>query len=94
MPIPDNFDELAGWADQHLGSAVELPPRALHAAKKTMFDDPPVSYQALLLMRDTYVPMRTGGLPIMKDRWEAGLRQLGLECAPNSRWTSRRRIPI
>ena len=82
IPIPDNFDDLADWADQYLGNGVELLPRALKGAKKSVFDDPPLAYQALLLIRNTYLPMRRDGSPVMKERWETGLRQLGLECTP------------
>ena len=80
IPIPDNFDDLADWANQYLGNGVELLPRAVNAAKKSVFDDPSLAYQALLLMRNTYVPMRRDGSPGLKERWETGLRQLGLEC--------------
>jgi len=82
IPIPDNFDELEDWADQHLGNGVELLPRAINAAKKSVFDDPPLAYQALLLMRNVYVPMRRDSSLGMKERWDSGLRQLGLDCTP------------
>ncbi|HUB45967.1 MAG TPA: hypothetical protein VMB73_13355 [Acetobacteraceae bacterium] len=82
IPIPDNFDELGDWADQYLGNGVELLPRAINAAKKSVFDDPPLAYQALLLMRNVYVPMRRDSSLGMKERWDSGLRQLGLDCTP------------
>ena len=61
---------------------MELLPRAFNAAKKSVFDDPALAYQALLLMRTTYVPMRRDGSLVLKERWETGLRQLGLEFTP------------
>jgi hypothetical protein len=83
--IPDAFDELADWADQNLGSEVELLPRAVQAAKKSVFDDPPLAYQALLLIRDAYVPMRRNGSLPMKS---AGKQACGVWG-----WSARLRTP-
>jgi hypothetical protein len=47
-----------------------------------VFDDPALAYQVLLLMRAAYVPMRRGGSLVLRERWESGLRQLGVECSP------------
>jgi hypothetical protein len=80
--LPDSFENLERWAAQSLGDNIELLPRALKAARKSLFEDPPLAYQALLLMCDAYVPMRRGLLNGSKERWEDGLRQLGLECSP------------
>lgn len=82
VPIPDSFDDLSDWAERYLGNGVELLQRAVNAAKKSVFDDPPLAYRALLLMRNTYVPMRRDGSAVRKASWEDGLRQLGLECTP------------
>jgi hypothetical protein len=103
VPIPDSFDDLPAWAALYLADDVELLPGAFNAAKKSVFDDPALAYQALLLMRTAYVPMRRDGSPmrrdgspmrrdgspmrrdsslVLRERWETGLRQLGLECAP------------
>jgi hypothetical protein len=82
VPIPDSFDDLPAWAALYLGDDVELLPRAFNAAKKSVFDDPALAYQALLLMRTAYVPMRRDGSLVLRERWETGLRQLGLECTP------------
>jgi len=34
------------------------------------------------LMRTAYVPMRRDGSLVLRERWETGLQQLGLECTP------------
>ena len=78
--IPDSFDGLGAWAARHLDGTVELLPRALSAAKKSVFDNVPLAYQALLLLHGAYVPMRRTGNPAAKERWENGLRRLGLDC--------------
>lgn len=79
--LPDTFDELAAWAAVHVADTVKLLPRAIHAAKKSEFEDRRLAYQALLLLHETYVPMRRTGAAAVKERWESGLRQLGLECS-------------
>lgn len=78
--IPNDFDDLEAWATLYVGHSVEVLPRALYAAKKSVFDNPPLAYQALLLLNEAYAPMRQSGSQIAKERWEGGLRQLGLEC--------------
>ncbi len=81
VTIPDGLEGLRDWAQSHLGHDVEVLPRALNAAKKSLFDDPSLAYRALLLLRDAYVPLRRGDRSA-KERWEAGLRRLGLHWAP------------
>jgi hypothetical protein len=82
IDFPDNFEELEAWAKLYVSDNVELLSRALNAAKKSKFHNPPLAYQALLLLHETYVPMRRLGSQVMKERWENVLRQLGLECSP------------
>jgi hypothetical protein len=81
IEIPDSFDGLAAWARLHVADTIEILPRALRAAKKSDFDNPPLAYQALLLLHEAYVPMRRSGSLVTREHWDTGLRQLGLECA-------------
>ena len=81
VPIPDTLDDLPAWACVYMKDCVELLPRAFAAAKKSLYENPALAYEALLLLRDSYVPMRRSGAPGGKERWESGLRQLGLECS-------------
>ena len=82
IEIPENFDGLAEWSELYISNTIDVLPRAVYAAKKSLFDDPPLAYRALLLMHETYVPMRRSGSQTLKERWESGLQRLGLDCSP------------
>jgi len=82
VEIPESFDQLEAWSALYLSETIELLPRALNAAKKSIFDNPPLAYQALLLLHEAYVPMRRSSSQVTKERWDSGLRQLGLEHSP------------
>jgi hypothetical protein len=82
IEIPETFDGLAGWSELYIADTIDVLPRAVNAAKKSLFDDPPLAYRALLLMHETYVPMRRSGSQTLKERWESGLQRLGLDCSP------------
>ncbi len=82
VPLPADFDGVAAWAELYLGEDVILTSRAIRAARKSLFDNPPIAYQALLLLKDAYVPMRRSGSDMARQRWLAGLQHLGLDDAP------------
>lgn len=82
VPIPGDFEDIEAWAALYLGDEVKLLPRAIRLARKSLFENPPAAYQALLLLKETYVPMRRSETETPRSRWEAGLQQLGLECTP------------
>lgn len=58
--LPDSLSELEDWANKNLSGSVKILNRAYRAAKKSVFEDTRLVYQALLLLRDYYVPMRQG----------------------------------
>ena len=58
IALPESFDDLDKWAENHLSGSVRLLPRAVKAAKKSRFKDINLAYRALLILRDYYVPMR------------------------------------
>jgi hypothetical protein len=77
--IPETLDGLEVWARDNLSGYVELHDRALKAAQESDFRNVRLVYDALLLMRDHYVPMRrTGGIEL-KNAFESRLAALGLE---------------
>jgi hypothetical protein len=78
-PIPVSLDDLEDWARSNLAGSVFLLNRALRAVKKSGFQDVELVYKCLLLLRDTYVPMRRGGVQDAKAQYESGLSALGLE---------------
>ncbi len=81
--LPNDLAELKQWADKHLAGSVFLTNRALRGAKDSEYAEPPLVYQALLLLRDRYVPMRRVGCGELAARYAEGLAQFGLEESPS-----------
>ena len=79
VPIPNNLDELEQWAATHLAGNVELHNRALRGAKDSEYEDVSVIYQALLLLRDYYVPMRRNGGAERRQAFDQRCQELGIE---------------
>ncbi|MCP1674118.1 hypothetical protein J2T57_001220 [Natronocella acetinitrilica] len=77
-PIPQTLEDFPEWCRRHLAGAVEVLPRALHGVKKSRYGDVALHYQALLLLKEHYVPMRREGGGERKDAFEAACRELGL----------------
>lgn len=76
---PKSLSDLEIWAQMHLSGQVELHPKAIKAANASDFQNIELVYDALLMMRDMYVPMRrTGGIDL-KNKFEQRLAELGLE---------------
>ncbi len=83
VEIPGSLDKLEPWADRYLSGAVVLLNRAIRAAKKSDFEDVGLVYRTLLILRDSYVPMRRGGDAAQKKAYEAALAEQGLEESPS-----------
>jgi hypothetical protein len=62
-PIPSDLGELENWANKHLEGPVVLHSRALRGAKKSDYENPRLVFEALLLLRNYYVPMRIDASP-------------------------------
>ena len=56
--------------------------KALRGAKKSDYESPKLIYEALLLLRDFYVPMRRESSPARLQGFEDELKRLGLENSP------------
>jgi hypothetical protein len=78
-PTPENLDGFEVWCREHLAGAVNLHNRAHRGVQKSKFGDPRLIYQALLLLRDHYVPMRREGGAERKAAFENACRELQLE---------------
>jgi hypothetical protein len=77
--IPKTLDEVEGWARASLSGQVEIHPRAIKSARDSEFEDTKLVYDALLTMRDFYVPMRREGGIELKNAFDQRLAELGLE---------------
>lgn len=82
VPIPDDLAEIETWASEHLDNSVVLTSRAIRNARKSLFEDPALAYESMLLLKTFYVPMRRTGSNEAKLAWENGLQQLGLSMGP------------
>lgn len=60
-PIPDDLVGFEEWCKEHLAGSVVVNSRAFQGIKKSEFQEPSLIYQALLVLRDYYVPMRING---------------------------------
>jgi hypothetical protein len=81
--LPEDFSNIESWCQQHLSGAVAVHNRAMRAAKKTAFENVQLAYQALLLLRDYYVPMKRGGGLDKKKSYEEACAKLGLSESPS-----------
>lgn len=81
--LPDTLDGFEVWCREHLSGSVELHSRAFQGIKKSQFDDVPLIYQSLLLLRDFYVPMRRDGGDAAKAAYDAKCMHLGIDEQPS-----------
>ncbi len=77
--IPDDLSSLKEWAEAHLSGSVHLHGRALRGAKESDYEEPALVYQALLLLRDHYVPMRRGSSDALSNGYAQAMAALGLD---------------
>ncbi|MEZ0000744.1 hypothetical protein [Sinorhizobium fredii] len=82
IAIPESLDDIETWTRTHLSGQVELHPKAVKAVRASDFQDVALVYNALLMMRDLYVPMRRIGGIERKNAFETRLAELGLENTP------------
>lgn len=78
-PLPATLDDLGDWAGRELAGRVTVHSRALRAAKKSNFQDPPLVYRALQMLGAEYRDMRLYGGHERKAAYEAKLHALGLK---------------
>lgn len=77
--IPDNLDGFEDWCHENLSGAVTFLPRAFRAAEKSRYEDVGLIYQALLLLRDFYVPMKREGGSKQQEAFKKECRKLGID---------------
>lgn len=86
IPIPKSFDELSEWSQKYLAGKVHIHNRAIRAARSAEKECGPnnirLAYEALLILRDHYVPMRTRGGQKLKKIYRKSREAKGLEETP------------
>lgn len=82
--IPDVWDGLEDWVEQHCAGRLVLLPSAAKACRESPFEDVPLAYRSLLLLANEYVDMRRRGPDEdgRKAAFEAARLELGLDCSP------------
>jgi hypothetical protein len=78
-PTPATLVGFEQWCVEYLSGQVEVLPRAFHGAKASVYENPRLVYQALLLLRDHYVPMRREGGQDRRAAYEAAARNFSLK---------------
>ena len=77
--IPSTLDNFRDWCSQHLSGKVEVHNRAIRGVKKSVYEDVKLIYDALLLLRDFYVPLKREGGQDIQSKYKEKLAELGLE---------------
>jgi hypothetical protein len=69
--------DIENWSAKHLGGRIVILPKAIRTTEESQFEDPKRFGEALLLIRDYYVPMRRGELD--REEYEEALRAAQLQ---------------
>lgn len=77
---PETLDDLVDWAETSLGSHVVVLPKALKETRKTRNVNVPRLHEALVFLRDVYVPMRCGAIGL--DSYQQALREARFDETP------------
>jgi hypothetical protein len=80
IPIPDNYDGMQDWANQHLTGRVVLHPRAYRGLKDAVYEDMTLVYRSLLVLANEYRDQCLGR-DGANDKFKAKCDELGLGIA-------------
>ncbi len=80
-PPPTALADIESWAQMELSGQVELHRRAVKALRESDFQDVVLVRNALLMMRDFYVPMKRDGGKELRSAFDHRLAELGLQNA-------------
>lgn len=89
VQIPTSLDDFEAWCRDNLSGAVEVHNRAFQAVKKSSYEDESLLYKAMLILRDSYVPMKRDGGIERKQLFDQKCAELGLSEEPTfsgDRW--------
>lgn len=83
VEYPDNWEDLEAWVELYCGDTMVLLPSAAKAARDSLYEDIPFAYQALHLLANEYVAMRTRDPDDEQPKldFEARRQSMGLVCS-------------
>lgn len=84
---PTTLADIPEWVERHLAGSLVLHSRAVRGLKSATFADVPMIVDALELMATAYRDVCMGDSQA-RDRLEASLHELGLQCTPSGDETS------
>jgi len=82
LEIPDNYDDMPEWVEEHFTGRLVLHPRAIQGIKKAKYNDILLVYQCLILLAREYRNMRLG-YDDAKQEWEDELARRKLRYDPS-----------
>ncbi len=81
VPFPIDLGEVGEWARQAVAGQLAMLPRAIRAAKQSVYRDTEQVFKSLLLLANEYRDMRIGGTG-KKASFDMAVQELGLQCEP------------
>jgi hypothetical protein len=78
VPIPETYEGMQEWVEEHLAGRLVFLPRAARAVKDAVYEDVPLVYKGLLLLANEYRNMRLRVEEAGKEKFEARCGELGL----------------
>lgn len=79
---PDDFEQLALWAQTEVADRLTIHPKAFATAAASNYHNPLKVYQALRAIAEAYWPMVYEPTEGALARWQQRCTELGLECTP------------
>jgi hypothetical protein len=76
--FPESLEDIEAWCKAQLGENIFLHPRALDAAKKSLFADVPLVYKCLRLLGEEYRANRLDGGPKTRHKLGQALGKVGV----------------
>ena len=81
--IPNNLDNFEDWCNENLPGHVVVLNRAFREAKKSQYENPSLIYEALLVLRDYYIPMKKEGGEESMNLFKEECKKIGIEESPS-----------
>lgn len=77
-PLPEDWDEIPGWAERTLPDKLVLHSRAVRSLKSACYEDMLLVIRALVALATEYRAVKLG--EVKAEEWERKLEELGIKC--------------